>query len=320
MQLLEPTDEPPEPVVRDDLLRLIFTCCHPSLETQSQIALSLRWLCGLSTAEVARAMLVTEPAMAKRLTRARRKITVAGIPYRVPDAADLPDRLAGVLRTVYLAFNEGYSATSGDRSTRRELIDESLRLCRLLHELLPDDAGVMGLLALVLLQSSRTAARFDARGAAVLLPDQDRSLWSRDAIEQGVGLVGRALARTPHQPNRYAVEAAIAACHALAPSWSETDWAAIVSWYDVLLIVDDSPVVRLNRAVAVAELHGPAAGLAELAEVQLDGYPLLPATRAELLHRLGRDEAAIRELNLALELPLNDAQRRHLERRLAELQ
>ena len=312
-------DPPPESVVSDDLLRLLFTCCHPSLDGATQAALSLRWLCGLTTAEVARALLVTEAAMAKRLTRARHKIAAAHIPYRVPSDTDLPDRVSGVLRVVYLLFNEGYSTTDRDPPARTELSEEAIRLARLLRELLADDAGVIGLLALLLLQSSRDAARFDADGAAVLLPDQDRSRWRHDRIEEGVRLVGAGLARTPATPDRYVVQAAIAACHGVATSWQSTDWAAIVSWYDVLYALDPSPIVALNRAVAVAQLHGPQAALDILdspAMSALATYPLLPATQAEFLARLGRNSEATDALQRALALPVNSAQRRLLEQRL----
>lgn len=323
-ELLEMTlnDPFPESVVRDDRLRLLFTCCHPSLERSTQAALCLRWLCGLSTAEVARALLVSEPAMAKRLTRARRKITDAHIPYRVPTDADLPDRVSGVLRAVYLLFNEGYSTTDRDTPVRTELVDEAIRLARGLRELLPDDAGVVGLLALLLLQSSRDSARIDAAGSAVLLQDQDRSSWRQDRIQEGVSLVGVGLSRTPTTPDRYVVQAAIAACHAVAASWQDTDWSAIASWYDLLYELDPSPVVALNRAVAVGELHGPQAGLDLLdgdAMSALVAYPLLAASRAELLTRLDRPREAADALHRALALPLNGAQRLLLEQRLASL-
>ena len=307
---------PTPEVIRDDLLRLLFTCCHPALAVPTQTALALRTLCGLSTPEVARALLVSEATMAKRLTRARQKIAAAGIPYRVPDAGELPERLRGVLATVYLLFNEGYSATGGDDPIRAALADEALRLARLLHELLPEDAGALGLLSLVLLQDARRPARLDGAGEPVLLAEQDRSRWDGTAIREGLTLLGQALRRTPVAPDSYVVQAAIAACHDLAPTWRATDWAAIVSWYDVLVAVADTPVTRLNRAVAVAELRGPAAGLAEMhAIVGLDEYPLLPAARAELLARLGRHHEALGAYDAALALPANAALRRHLTRR-----
>ena len=310
---------PPDGVVRDDLLRLVFTCCHPSLSLEAQVALSLRTLCGLSTAEVARALLVPEPTMVKRLARARQKIRQARIPYRIPADHELPDRLAGVAATVYLLFNEGYSATGGDHPLRAELADEAVRLGRLLAGLLPDEPAVLGLLALMLLQDARRPARLDDAGGLVLLADQDRGRWRHDLVQEGVVLVGQGLRRTPERPDPYVVQAAIAACHGLAPNYAATDWAAIVSWYDVLLGVQDTPVVRLNRAVAVGQRDGPAAGLAEVERVDgLAGYPLWHAARGELLHRLGRPAAAAAAYRSALALGPNQAQRRHLERRLAE--
>lgn len=310
-------DETPE-VVRDDLLRLIFTCCHPSLAHETQVALSLRTLCGLSTADVGRALLVPEATMIKRLTRARQKIRVAAIPYRVPDDHELPDRLAGVAAVVYLLFNEGYSASAGEDPLRPALVDEATRLARLLNELMPGDPTVLGLLALVLLQDSRRDARHDADGRPVLLADQDRGRWRRRLIDEGVVLVGDALRRCPDRPDPYVTQAAIAACHALAPTWEQTDWAAVVSWCDVLLTVHDTPVARLNRAVAMAELHDPAAGLAELDAIGgLDRYPLWHAARAELLLRLNRSDDARAAFSAALALPQNGVQRDHLVRRLA---
>jgi RNA polymerase sigma-70 factor (ECF subfamily) len=310
---------PPDGVVRDDLLRLVFTCCHPSLSLEAQVALSLRTLCGLSTAEVARALLVPEPTMVKRLTRARQKIRQARIPYRIPADHELPDRLAGVAATVYLLFNEGYSTTGGDHPLRAELADEAVRLGRLLAGLLPDEPAVLGLLALMLLQDARRPARLDDAGGLVLLADQDRGRWRHDLVQEGVVLVGQGLRRTPDRPDPYVVQAAIAACHGLAPTYAATDWAAIVSWYDVLLGVQDTPVARLNRAVAVGQRDGPAAGLAAVERVDgLAGYPLWHAARGELLHRLGRPAAAAAAYRSALALGPNQAQRRHLERRLAE--
>ncbi len=309
---------PDDGAVHDDLLRLLFTCCHPALEVHTRVALALRLLCGLTTAEVARALLLPEATLAKRLTRAKQKIVAARIPYRVPAAHELPDRLAAVLATVYLLFNEGYAATDGEHLVRGELCDEAIRLARLLRELLADDASVMGLLALLLLTDSRRAARVDAHGDPVLLADQDRSLWDPARIAEGVHLVGAALRRTPSRPDPYAVQAAIASCHALARTPSETDWAAIVSWYDVLITVQDTPVVRLNRAAALSERDGPEAGLAALDQLgSLRGYALLPAARGELLARLGRSDEAAAAFRAALALPLNAAEHRHLERRLA---
>jgi len=309
-----PDDEPPE-VLRDDQLRLVFTCCHPALAVETQVALALHTLCGLSTAEVGRALLVPEATMAKRLTRAKQKIATARIPYRVPDAAELPDRLRGVAATVYLLFTEGYG-----RPDRAPAADEAIRLGRLLHTLMPDEPSVTGLLALMLLQDSRRPARFAPDGSPVPLAEQDRSQWHRPSITDGVVLVGEGLRRTPDHPDPYVVQAAIAACHALAPTSADTDWAAVLSWYDVLLTVSDTPVVRLNRAVAVSERHGAAAALAELDALPgLTGYPLWHATRAELLTRLDRPDEARTAFAAALALPLNEAQRAHIAGRLAQL-
>ena len=310
MQVVIPDEEPEPAAVADDLLRLVFTCCHPSLAPETQVALSLRTLCGLTTPEVARALLVSESSMAKRLTRARQKIQQAHIPYRVPSGDELPQRWAAVLATTYLVFTEGYAATSGPRLVRDELVDEAVRLSRLLVRLRPDDPGALGLLALMLLQDSRRATRVDADGATVLLRDQDRTRWDAAKIEEGVILVGEGLQRSPDRPDRYVVQAAIAACHALAPSYDETDWDAIVSWYDVLLTLDPGPVVRLNRAAAVAERDGAAAGLALVDGIAgLDGYALWHATRGVLLRRLDREAEAADADARAAALPLNDAQR-----------
>ncbi|OXM70947.1 RNA polymerase sigma factor [Amycolatopsis vastitatis] len=280
-------DPCPDPVsVRDDLLRLVFTCCHPALSLDAQVALALRTLGGLSTAEVARGLLVPEATMAKRLTRAKQKIAQARIPYRVPSAEELPARLAGVASTVYLIFNEGYTGSVS-------LVAEGVRLARLLASLMPDESTALGLLALVLLQDARRPARFLPDGSPVLLSSQDRSLWDPSLIKEGVELVGRGLRRTPSVPNAYVVQAAIAACHDLAPSYEETNWDAVISWYDVLLSVQDTPVVRLNRAAAVAERDGPAAALALVDALPgLTEYPWWHASRAELLHRLGSGSAA----------------------------
>ncbi|MFC0004323.1 RNA polymerase sigma factor [Micromonospora siamensis] len=319
MALLDPEPEPPA-TVRDDLLRLVFTCCHPALSLDAQVALALRTLAGLSTAEAARALLLPEATLAKRLTRAKQKITRARIPYRVPEAEELPDRLTGVATTVYLIFNEGYAAGAGDDLVRGPLADEALRLARLLAELMPDEPTVLGLLALLLLQDSRRAARTGPDGRLLLLPEQDRSRWDRAAIVAGVELVGRALRRTPDHPDRYVVQAAIAACHALAPTYDRTPWDAVVSWYDVLLTVHDTPVVRLNRAAAVAERDGPAAGLALVdALAGLTGYPWWHATRAELLRRLERPADAADAYDRALALELSAPQAAHLRRRRAGL-
>jgi RNA polymerase sigma factor (sigma-70 family) len=319
MELFDPTPEPPD-VVRDDLLRLVFTCCHPTLSTEAQVALALRTLGGLSTAEVARGLLVSEATMTRRLTRAKQKIAQAKIPYRVPPAEEMPDRLSSVAATVYLVFNEGYATGAGPELVRVALTGEAIRLARLLAELMPDEPTVLGLLALLLLHDSRRAARTDDTGHPVLLADQDRSRWDADAIKEGVELVGAGLRRTPDRPNAYVVQAAIAACHALSPSYAETDWAAVISWYDVLCTIQDTAVVRLNRAVAVAERDGPAAGLALVDGLDgLDRYPWWHATRAELLRRLGQTEPARAAYEQALALDLSGPQAAHLRGRLAEL-
>jgi len=313
----EPDEPPPPETVRDDLLRLVFTCCHPALAVETQVALALRTLCGLTVAEVGAALLVPEATMAKRLTRARQKITKAAIPYAVPADHELPDRLRGVLAVVYLLFTTGYAPTG---APRLELVDEAVRLTRLLRELMPGEPSVLGLLALELLQDSRRAARHGADGAPALLADQDRGRWRRDLVEEGVVLVGEGLRRTPDVPDPYVVQAAIAACHALAPTWADTDWGAVVSWYDVLLTVADTPVARLNRAVAVGERDGPAAGLAAVDAVdELGGYPLWHAARAELLARLDRVDDADTAYAAALAIPQDDAQLTHLRRRRARL-
>lgn len=318
VRMLEGEPEPVSPsAVNDDLLRLVFTCCHPSLAADTQVALSLHTLCGLTTPEVAHALLVGEGAMAKRLTRARQKIAVAKIPYRVPPDHELPDRLAAVATTVYLVFNEGYAATTGDDHVRRALADEAIRLGRLLLGLLPGEPSLQGLLGLMVLQHARREARVDADGGLVLLVDQDRSKWDRAAVVEGTWLVGEGLRRTPDRPDPYVVQAAIAACHALAPAYADTDWRAIVSWYDVLLTVQDTPIVRLNRAAAVAELDGAASALAIVDDLTgLEHYPLWHGARAELLHRLGRPADSADALRTALCLPVSRPVRRLLERRL----
>ena len=305
--------EPPDSDVPDDLLRLVFTCCHPALSLEAQVALSLRTLCGLSTAEVARALLVPEATMLKRLTRAKQKIARAGIPFRIPRAAELPERIAGVAGCVYLLFNEGYAATAGDDPIRPDLVDEAIRLGRVLHGLMPDEASLTGLLALMLLHDSRREARLGPDGQLVLLADQDRSLWRRPQIREGVELMGQGLARTPQHPDPYVVQAAIAACHALAPGYADTDWAAIVSWFDVLLTVQDTPVARLNRGVALAERDGAQVGLAEIDTLTgLERYALWHASRAVLLDRLERPAEADLAREAALALDANAAVRRHI--------
>ena len=307
-------DELGPSVLQDDLLRLLFTCCHPSLAPASRVALALRTLCGLTEVEVARALLASPDAVAKRLVRARQKIRDARIPYVVPPDSELPARWREVLATVHLTFNEGYAATTGGDLVRPPLVDEAIRLARLLVRLQPDDPAALGLLALVLLQDSRRAARTDADGRPVLMADQDRSAWDREAIREGVEVLGEALRRSPERPHPYVAQAAVAACHALAPTWAATDWAAVVSWYDVLLAVDPSPVVALNRAVAVGELEGPAAALALLDPLTgLEDYPLHHAARAVLLRRLGRDDEAAAADARAAALPLNQPTRSLLQ-------
>ena len=288
--LLHARDEPrPEEdgPVRDDRLRLIFTCCHPALAEGVQVALTLRLLGGLTTVEIARAFRVPEPTMAQRLVRAKAKIRDAGIPYRVPSEADLPARLAAVLAVVYLIFNEGYMASSGDALVREDLCAEAIRLGRLLAELMPDEPEVQGLLALMLLVESRRPARTGVGGELVPLADQDRSLWDRALIDEGQEIVRRCLRR--NQPGPYQIQAAINAVHSDAP----TDWSQVLALYDQLLAIAPSPVVALNRAVAVGEIEGPEAALALVDALDLDGYHVFHAVRADLLRRLGRaDEAA----------------------------
>jgi RNA polymerase sigma-70 factor (ECF subfamily) len=310
--LLHAQEEPPaeEGPVRDDRLRLIFTCCHPALGTAARVALTLRLLGGLTTAEIAHAFLVPEPTMAQRLVRAKAKIRDAGIPYRIPAEADLPGRLSGVLAVVYLIFNEGYTASSGETLARADLCAEAIRLGRLLARLMPDEPEVLGLLALMLLTESRRAARTSADGALVLLADQDRSRWDRALIAEGQALVRRCLRRG--QPGPYQIQAAIGAVHSDAPIAAATDWDQILRLYDQLLVVAPSPVVALNRAVAVAELHGPAAALTLVDELDLDRYYLFHAIRADLLRRLGRWGEASAAYEAALALSTNAAERAHL--------
>jgi len=313
-------EDPVSDTPGDDLLRLVFTCCHPSLSVEAQVALSLRTLCGLTVGEIARALLVPEATMTKRLTRARTKIRVAGIPYKVPDDHDLPDRLPAVATTLYLLFNEGYAASEGDEHLRATLCHQAIEITDELLALMPGEPSLQGLLALMLLQDARSDARTAPSGELVLLPDQDRTSWDHRQIQRGVVLVGEALRRTPDHPDRYVVEAAIAACHDLAPRYEDTDWEAIVSWYDVLLGLRGGSVVRLNRAIAVGERDGPQAALDELdAITDLASYPFWWASRAELLVRLGRDDEARQAYDAALRLPMASPQHAHVEARRARL-
>ena len=304
--------------IEDDRLRLVFTCCHPALAPDAQVALTLREVCGLTTGEIAHAFLAQESALAQRIVRAKTKIRDAKIPYEVPGKAELAERLEAVLRVVYLVFNEGYSASSGDSVTRADLCQEAIRLGRLLVELLPEPEAI-GLLALMLLQESRRAARSRPDGELVLLEDQDRSLWNKELITEGVALTTRALRTRMFGP--YCLQAAIAAVHAEAPSARETDWSEIIGLYDALSRLDPSPVIQLNRAVAVAMRDGPAAGLALVDGLmgELQGYHLAHAVRADLFRRLGRKPEAAEAYAKALSLSKQGPERRFLKRRIAEL-
>ncbi|MFE6612637.1 RNA polymerase sigma factor [Amycolatopsis sp. NPDC057786] len=305
--------------VHDDRLRLIFTCCHPALPLEGQVALALRTLAGLTTAEIARAFLVSEATMSQRLVRVKRKIRTAGIPYRVPPAELLPERTAAVLGMLYLLFNEGYSASAGTDLLRPDLSAEAIRLTRLLADLMPGEPEVLGLLALVLLHDARRSTRVDGEGSLVSLEDQDRGRWNTAEIAEGTELLESALRRGV--PGQYQIQAAIAACHATAAHASETDWAQIAALYGELLRFVPSPVVELNRAVAVAMAEGPEAGLVLVDKLagSLPGYHLLPATRADLLRRLGRLDEAAGAYREALALAGTDAERAYLSGKLAEI-
>ncbi|MCJ0890639.1 RNA polymerase sigma factor [Rhodococcus sp. ARC_M5] len=301
--------------VGDDLLRLVFTCCHPTLSVEAQVALTLRTLCGLATADIARLMLVPEATMAKRLTRAKKKIATANIPYRVPDSAELPQRLEAVATTVYLLFTAGH--LGGETLVRPQLCDEAIRLARLMIDLMPDEPSLQGLLALMLFTDSRRATRTDGEGGLVRLEDQDRSRWNREAIEEGMQWMDSALRRNDTQPSRYTIQAAIAACHSGAATYADTDWPRIVVLYDALAVVENTPIVALNRGVAIGESQGPAAGLDALDAIEsLTGLHLWHACRAVMLDRLGRAEEARAARRTALTLDPSPAERAFLRAQL----
>jgi RNA polymerase sigma-70 factor, ECF subfamily len=326
----EPADAGDD-VIADDRLRLVFTCCHPALAREAQVALTLRLVCGLTTAEIAQAFLVPEPTMAARVTRAKKKISAARIPYRVPGPAELPDRLDAVLTVIHLLYTTGHTAPAGSDLVRRDLVERAIGLARMLRELMPDEGEVRGLLALLLLTDARRATRADADGRLLLLEEQDRSRWDRAAIDEGIGLLTRGPrgrdgpARAPGlpRPGRFVLQAAIAAVHAEAPSYGETDWPQLLQLYGELLKAWPTPVVALNRAVVHAMVAGPEAGLADIEGVERDGrlagYRYLPAAKADLLRRLGRHQDAARAYRTALDLTDNDAERAFLARRITEV-
>jgi RNA polymerase sigma-70 factor (ECF subfamily) len=318
--LVEPDADPTAPDGRDDRLRLVFLCCHPALAVEAQVALTLRFVCGVTTRDIASAFLVPEATMAARITRAKKKIAAARIPFRMPASSELPDRLDAVLTTIYLLFTSGHTAPTGSELTSDDLAGRALDLARMLRDLMPDEREVRGLLALVLANHARRAGRAGADGQLLRLEEQDRSAWDREAIAEAHELVLSALRGGP---GRYALQAAIAALHATAPTYAETDWSQILVLYDELLAVWPSPVVALNRAVAVAMVSGPGAALAEVAALERDGrlaeYRYVPAIRADLLQRLGRDAEAASEYERAIALTDNETERAFLEARAADL-
>jgi RNA polymerase sigma-70 factor (ECF subfamily) len=317
----DPADAAAADEIADDRLRLIFTCCHPALSQEAQVALTLRLICGLTTPEVAHAFLVNEATMAARITRAKKKIAAAKIPYRVPPSDELPERLSAVLAVVHLLFATGHTAPVGSELVRTDLVNRAIDLARMLRALLPRDPGVAGLLALLLLTDSRRQARVDRTGRLVRLEDQDRRQWNAEAIREGLALVGQAI--NTGAPDRYALQAAIAAVHARAATWEATDWDEVVRLYDALCDAWPSPVVALNRAVAVGLARGPQAGLDALDEIgqpaELDRYAYVSVARAEMLARLGRDDEAATAYRAAIALTDNDVERDFLEDRLASV-